>query len=125
MIVARYALENIRRDDDVRNAGFVFEAEEDETFCCAGTLPRDDTSGNADPAAVGDACQIARAENPQRLQFLAAIGHGMRTDRHARAVEIGDEPFFGCHHVERGRLSSGFELLQQGARALRCPFHLP
>ena len=38
---------------------------------------------------------------------------------------IGNEAFFGCHHVERGRLSSGFELLQQGARALRCPFHLP
>ena len=49
----------------------------------------------------------------------------MRTDRHARAVEIGDEAFFGCHHVERGRLSSGFELLQQGARALRGAFHLP
>ena len=61
------ALENIRRDDDVGNAGFVFEAEEDEAFCGAGTLSCDDTSGNANPATVGDTCQIARAENTQRL----------------------------------------------------------
>ena len=119
------ALEDIRRDDDVGNTGFIFKAEEDEAFRGAGTLPRNDAAGNANPAAVGDACQIARAQNAQRVQFLAAIGHRMRTDRHARAVEIGDEPFFGCHDVERGRLFSGFELLQQRARPLRGAFHLP
>ena len=119
------AVENIRRDDDVGNAGFVFKAEEDETFRGAGTLSRDDAAGNANPRPLGMPAQIARAENTQRLQFLAAIGHRMRADRHARAAEVGDEPFFGCHHVERGRLFSGFELLQQGARALRGAFHLP
>src|SRR4026208_215078 len=61
------ALKDIRRDDDVRNAGFVFEAEEDEAFCCAGSLSCDDTSGNANPETVGDACQIARAKNTHRL----------------------------------------------------------
>src|SRR5262245_35024077 len=31
-------LENIRRDDDVRDTGLIFQAEEDETFCSPGAL---------------------------------------------------------------------------------------
>ena len=46
---------NIGCDDDVRNAGLIFDAEEDETFRGAGTLPRDDAAGDADPSAIGNA----------------------------------------------------------------------
>ena len=53
------------------------------------------------------------------FQFLAAIGHGMRTDRHAGAVEIGNEPFFGSHHVERGRLVLRFRCFSSNG-PVRC-----
>jgi len=57
------AIENVRRDDDVRNAGFVFEADEDETFRCAGTLARDHAAGYTDVAAIGRVRKIDGAKN--------------------------------------------------------------
>src|SRR5580765_458743 len=44
--------EKLRRDDDVGDAGFVFQAEEDEAFCGARTLANDDGASDANERAV-------------------------------------------------------------------------
>src|SRR5688572_529394 len=119
------AVQNIRRDDDVGNSGFIFKAEENETFRSPRTLSRDDATGDAYPATIGNLCEIPSAEDAQRVQFFAAIGHGMRADRHARAAEVGEEPFFRCHDLQRGSFLSGFKRLQQRACALCGALHLP
>ena len=41
-------LEYIGCEDDVGDAGFVFEGEKDEALGCAGALARDDAAGDAD-----------------------------------------------------------------------------
>ena len=41
-------LEYIGCEDDVGDAGFVFEGEKDEALGCAGALSGDDAAGNAD-----------------------------------------------------------------------------
>src|SRR5688572_30737857 len=119
------AVQNIRRDDDVGNPGLIFKAEENETFRSPRALSRDDATGDAYPAAVGYLCEIPSAEDAQRVQFFAAIGHRMRADRHARAAEVGKEPFFRCHDLQRGSFLSRFKRLQQGTCALCGALHLP
>ena len=50
--IARYCdavlLEYIGCEDDVGDAGFVFEGEKDEALGCAGALAGDDAAGDAD-----------------------------------------------------------------------------
>ena len=48
------ALEQVRGDDGVGDAGLVLEAQEEKTLGCAGTLAADDAAGDARPAAVLD-----------------------------------------------------------------------
>jgi hypothetical protein len=119
------SLENIRCDDDVRDSGLVFEAEENETFCGSGALARDDATGDANSAAIGYVCEVARAKDSQGIQFLAAISHRVRADGHAGAPEICKESFFRCHDLERGGFVIGFYCLQQGTGALSGAFYLP
>jgi hypothetical protein len=49
---ASITLENIRGNDDVGDAGFVFEREEDKALGGAGALPGDYTASDADETMV-------------------------------------------------------------------------
>ena len=105
-------IENIRSNDDVGNAGFVFEADEDEAFGCSWPLARDHAAGHADITAIGCMREIDGAKNAETVQPFAAIGHRMRADGHAGAVEVRDETFFVGHDLERRRLVLNFNSLQ-------------
>ena len=76
--------EQIRPDDDVGDAGFVFEREEDESFGGARALPGDDRAGDAHAPPVPAARQIDRAQDAAQRQLHAPQRHRMRTDRQAR-----------------------------------------
>src|ERR1700722_2335760 len=47
-----FAIENVGHDHGIRDAGFIFDAEEEKSFCGAWTLAADDASGGADGPAV-------------------------------------------------------------------------
>ena len=95
------SIENVRCDDDVRDAGFIFEADENETFRGSGPLARNDAAGHADVAAIGDVREIDGAENAEAVQSLPAIGHRVWTDGQAGTGEVCNETFFVRHDVER------------------------
>src|SRR3954468_14919105 len=63
------ALEELRVDDDVRDAGLVFEAEEERAVCGAGPLAADDGAAGEDARAVGGALEVAGA--PEVRQAVA------------------------------------------------------
>src|SRR5487761_144397 len=52
-------LEKLRRNDGVGNAGFVFKAKENKTFCCSGTLARDHGSSEAHMRSMRKALEFA------------------------------------------------------------------
>ena len=55
--------EELRRDDGVGDAGFVFEADEDKTFGGAGSLTANDVAGDANALAVAGFWEIRGAPN--------------------------------------------------------------
>ena len=67
-------LKNIRRENHVGDASFIFKREEDEAFGCAGTLAGDDAPGDADRAIVAAAQQVVLLKECLR-------GAGPRDDR--------------------------------------------
>ncbi len=100
------ALEDIGRKDDVGDAGFIFEREEDEALGGAGALPGDDAAGDADRAIVAAAQQVVCRENAFAAQGRAMIGHGMRAGGEAGAGVVGGEALVGGHLPERHRLQA-------------------
>ena len=84
------ALEEIWGEDDVGDAGFVFEGEKDEAFCCAGALPRDDAACDTNLRIVGEPHQVRSRKNAFRAQFGAVIGHRVRPGGEARAGVVGN-----------------------------------
>src|SRR3954468_22788168 len=67
--------EELRRDDGVGDAGFIFEADENETFRGAGTLPTDHVAGDANSLAMLAIGQIDCA--PDILQMRTQKCHWM------------------------------------------------
>src|SRR5688572_22259460 len=53
------SIQNIRRDDDVRDACFIFETHEDEAFRSSRPLSCDHAARHANQAAVGSVREIA------------------------------------------------------------------
>ena len=56
-------------DDEVDNAGLVFEAHEDDTGGGFGALAVGDDAGDADLAAAGDLAEIDGAADAERVKF--------------------------------------------------------
>src|SRR5579859_1654303 len=52
-------LEKLRRNDGIGNAGFVFKAEENKTFCCSGTLARNHGSSKTHMCSMRKALEFA------------------------------------------------------------------
>ena len=69
-----FALEEVRRKNDIGDAGFIFEREEDEAFGRAGTLAGNDATGRAHANRVG----ALREFRGRPDAFLHAAGRGDR-----------------------------------------------
>src|SRR5436305_1477207 len=81
-------LQQIRVDDGVRDAGFIFEAEEYKTSGRHGTLACDHASTDTQAASAGNGVEAGSGMNAQCLHFGTAMGHGMRAGGHASAMKV-------------------------------------
>ena len=79
------AIEQIRTDDDVGDAGLVLERQEDESLRGAGALTRNHHPRHADAAAVARLRQIRGAQHAAQRKVVAAQRHRVRADREPHA----------------------------------------
>ena len=75
-------VEKLRRDDGVGDAGFIFDAEKDESFGGAGALARDHSAGDANLGAIGKIAEFDGGANALPFHLRAMVSHGMRADGH-------------------------------------------
>ena len=94
------AREEIGPHDDVRDAGFVLEREEDEPFRRPGPLAGDDHAGDAHAAALPRGAQIAGAQHAARRQLLAPQRHRMAADGQPGAGVVGHQPLGLGHRLQ-------------------------
>src|SRR5215813_606242 len=80
----------VRRDDCIGDAGFVFESEENESFRRARTLASNNSAGYADVGSIANGCEINGAENTQPVKFSTIVRDRMRPNGHTGAAEVGD-----------------------------------
>lgn len=95
-------LEELGIDDDVGDAGFVFEADEDDAFGGAGTLAANDGPGDSQGLVVREEAEVGGALEVFR-QARAENRHGMPTGGHSRVHVIGVNPLSVGHGGEGGR----------------------
>ena len=118
-------LNQIGIHDGIGNPGFIFQAEEYETFCGSGSLARDHASADPEAAAARHRLQTGGGMNAECLHFGTTISHRMRPDGHTGAMEVGDQALFVGHLMERGRSIGFWELFQERSGPANCLFHLP
>ncbi len=97
------ALEGIRGNDDVGDAGFIFERKEDKPLGGSRTLPGDYTACNAHKAVAGRARQLLCRENALGAKSLSLVCHGMRAGGEAGAGVVGSEALVRGHALEGHR----------------------
>ena len=73
--------EQVRRDYDVGDTGFVFHRDEEKSFCCAGPLARNHTARGAYPCSVRLLLQVCCGKDSVSAQCFTAKLHGMTPDR--------------------------------------------
>jgi len=82
-------LEYVRGKDDIGNAGFVFEREEDKALGGARSLTGNDATGNAHIAIVPAFKQLLRRKDALVLKSRTVIGHWMRAGGESGSRVIG------------------------------------
>ena len=92
------ALENVRRNDHIGNAGFVFEREENKALCCAWPLARDDASGNAHESIVAAVSEVVGRMNALSAQGGTMVGHWVRAGGEPSAGVVGGNALV-CGHL--------------------------
>lgn len=75
------AIVEIGPDDDVGDAGLVFEREKHKAFGGSRTLPRDHHAGHAHTAAVACAREIHGAQHTTQREIPPVQRHRMRANR--------------------------------------------
>src|SRR3954467_5666 len=75
------------RDDGIADAGFVFEADEDESLGGAGALTANDISSNGDDLPFTTFRDVRGA--PDIRELLAKQGHWMRAGGEVHAFIVG------------------------------------
>src|ERR1051325_11210944 len=119
------AVEEIGSDDRIGDTGLVLETEEDEAAGGAGTLAANHAAGGADTAAVGQALQVAGADDSLGVERGAAVAPGMRADRQASAVKVGHQALLVGHARQRRRDVGLIELVEQRPGTSRGAGDLP
>src|ERR1051326_6860823 len=94
------AIEELRRDDDIADAGFILESEKHKTFRGAGTLAHNHPTRHAHEVAVAKLANIDRARGFQAIQFLPVISYRVLANRQARAAKISIDAFGYGHRLE-------------------------
>src|SRR5690242_9076738 len=94
------AIEELWRDDDVTDAGFVFEGQKHKTFRSTGTLAHNHPTRHAHEVAVAELANIDRAQGFQAIQFLPVISYRVLADRQAGAAKISVDAFGDGHRLE-------------------------
>ena len=92
--------EELRVNDGVGHASFIFEADEDESFGGAGALAANDHSRDANVLSISALRQIARQGHVGKS--LTNEGHGMASRGDAGAGKIGIETLKGIHAKQEG-----------------------
>src|SRR3954471_13639872 len=98
---AAVLLERFRVDDDVRDAGFVLQREEDESLRGARALADDAEPRGADALPAAQAGQLARGVDADRAELLALERDRMRAYRHAGAAQIRGDAVAQIHVGQR------------------------
>jgi len=93
--------ELLRGDNNVSDAGFVFQTEKDEAFGGSRALADDDSSRYANERAVTEESQPGYGRNAAVIELRAVLRHRMVADSEPGAVKIGDQAFFVVHWIER------------------------
>ena len=91
--------EELRRDDGVGDAGFVFEADENEAFGGAWALAANDVAGDANDLAVLALRKIDGA--PDIFKMRAEKGHGVWANGERETGVIGSKALEVGHVGER------------------------
>src|SRR5579862_8917155 len=105
------AIEDVGHYYGIRYAGFVFDAQEQESFGGAGTLPADDTPGDANRAPVAHIFQLSRWCDAERVHILAMKCHGMFSDGEVGAAEVRVQALARIH---RRKGIGGWGLAKRG-----------
>ena len=95
--------EKLRIDNNVGNAGLVFEADKDKSFGSAWSLAADDHSRDMNMLSIPALRQIARQGDI--MQPRANKSHRMTSRGDAGAGKVGIESFKGIHRSKRQRRS--------------------
>src|SRR6266436_8276360 len=123
--------EELRRDDDIRNTGFIFEAQEYESFRSAGTLADDDCTCHADDRAIAKCSQTRCRRNAAAIKARAMLRHRMMAGCDACAVKIRGQALFIIHGIERREKGRGIGIvgsdrsLEKSASGAAGAFDLP
>lgn len=75
-----FPVEDVRHDDGIRNAGFIFDTEKQQSFGRAGALAADDAAGDSGRAAVVYKSYLGGRRDAERVQLFAMKGHGVFAD---------------------------------------------
>src|SRR5262245_50595932 len=82
------AIKHIGSNDGIHYPGFVFEAEKNKPFCCSGTLPANDPTGNPNLSSITHPLQICGSKHPELVQLASAMCHWMFADGHACSAKV-------------------------------------
>ena len=93
------ALEELGRDDNVGDAGFVFQAEEEDAVSGAGTLAADDGSAGADAQAIRGLFEIGGS--PEVGEMGTKQAHRVAASGEAGGAEIGADTLGEGHGGQR------------------------
>src|SRR5665213_4321938 len=87
-------------DHNIRDDGFVFHRQKDESQRRTRTLAGNHTSSSADVSTVRLLLEFPGREHAHRSQFRAPVSHRMWPCRKSRSGVIRDKPFFIAHHAQ-------------------------
>src|SRR5579862_90368 len=90
----------LRRDNDVGDSGFVFEAQKHKTFGRAGALANNDRAYYIHGFAVGQMLQYPGGRDAMRVELRTILREWMWANRQASAVKIGEDTLLCRHRVQ-------------------------
>lgn len=100
-------LEDIRSEDDVGDAGLIFEGEEDEALGSAWPLTRNDAASQTHVLAAVSLKEINGRENAFLPERCTVIGQRMWAGGETGSCIVRSETLVGRHLPEGNRLHGG------------------
>ena len=95
------AIEDIGHHHGIRDAGFIFDAQEQQSFGGAGALAAYDAAGCTNLVAVAHEFQLRRGRDAERVHLLAMKRHGVLADGEVATAKVRIQTLTGIHGRER------------------------